>query len=1357
MSLRLLALSIGAVLSAGAAAKDDSTQTWIVRFAEAPLASYAGPSTAQDPIQARLKATSPLVTGARKLDPRSADSMAYLGFLKQRRAARLDKAEALLARPLPPRFVYDMVLNGVALDLTPNEAEQLRSLPGVAAVEPEVERWLQTDAGPDWIGAPGFWANPDLSASRGEGIVVGVIDTGVRTSHPSFAGTASDGYVHSNPRGQFLGLCTPVRCNGKLIGIHEFTDEGARDGSDANGHGSHVAGTAVGNPVNVSVDFGDGVSRQRLLRGVAPRANLISYKACKNATDDSPGTCPTAGLLAAINQAVADQVDVINYSIGGKARDPWSSGQTDALAMLNARQAGIVVVVAAGNEGPAEGSITSPGNAPWVLTVAAASHDRALSNRVLDLQGGDTPAPGGGELAGVGLTPGIGLTSIVRDPLQPLCSTGSDLDFPPTGVSNPWSGQVFAGQLVVCQRGVQARVAKSNNVRLAGGGGMILLNGPEDGESIVADAHSIPATHLGNQAGQQLLTWLASGSGHRGRLEGIQLRSVPQFADVLASFSGLGAARFAEDALKPDISAPGVSILAAAHDSNGATLKGGTSMATPHVAGAVALLLAARPSWGPAQVESVLMGSARPSVRRSDGVGLASPFEQGAGQVDLSQALSAGLYFPNSRSQFVAANPSQGGQLASLNRPSLAHGACFEQCSLQRTVVALRDSEWNVELELPDGALAVVTPSEFELAEGESQVLSLNFDLRAQHLPGTWVHGAVRLVSSSAEVPDVRMPLSLFADPGGDVDRITINAAAEAGAVDVQLGSYVALPEPTFSVSELATPMQRNFSLSQDPTRNDPYDSFGPGTRVDQIRFSEGGGPGWLEVELSSPSALDGDLFVGLDIDGNGLPSADEELCDSTSALSSERCLIEVEQTSADATYWILVQNVQGSGGSAVFNMRANAVRLAPADAGIGSIGPGAVASGEDLDLRLFWDMPFLEPGHTRSGYLLPGNIPGREGLLGPVRIDVIRSAVSTSVSRALVPNRARRLELSAGAAQDRYFIDVPPNASRLALSSEGVGNVSLYLARDAQPGNPQVGPAPPRSSAAAVADGIGANKSVSLAGAQLTPGRWYLTPVNTGTFTAKITLTATLEYDQPRADPAPGAWYNPARSGAGIYVYRAEGVGVWGMVWYTYEADGSPVWYLGSTPKPGPDAGIWTIPLERYSWNGVRARGVPVGEAVLSLTEDDRLQFSWNVLGETGSEPLQLIPQPTCAAGPLDVSGLWYSPSRPGFGYSVLVAQSVESFVSYLYDGEGRPRWLSATSGPFGSAETLELRQYSGFCPLCAFTAPSTQVVGSLTRSYAAGSIASIALQADFLAPLSGSWSQSAATISLADLGGCP
>lgn len=1356
---RFLALSIGAVLSTSAMAKSETSQTWIVRFAEAPLATYGGPVDALDVEQAQLKATSPAATGARKLDSTAKQSRAYLEFLSQRRASHLARAETLLARPLLPRFVYDVVLNGVALQLSAEEADQLRELPGVAAVEPEVQRWLQTDAGPTWINASAVWGDSGLAASRGEGMVVGIIDTGIRAQHPSFAGTASDGYVHSNPRGQFLGLCSPARCNGKLIGIYEFTDEGTGDGSDANGHGSHVAGTAVGNPVAVSVDFGDGVTRSRPISGVAPRASLISYKACTNGDDENPGGCPSAGLLAAINQAVEDQVDVINYSIGGSARDPWSAGQSDAMAMLNARAAGTMVVVAAGNDGPSTGSISSPGNAPWVLTVAATSHDRALANRLLDLQGGAAPPPQGGVISGVGLTTGIGLTSIVRDTQQPLCSTGSDLDFPPSGISNPWSGSVFSGELVVCQRGGQARVAKSNNVRLAGGGGMILFNGAEDGESIVADSHSIPGTHIGYQAGQQLLTWLASGSGHRGRLEGVQLRSVPEFADLLAGFSGRGAAPFAEHALKPDISAPGTSILAAAHDSDATQFLSGTSMATPHVTGAAALLLAARPGWGPAQVESALIGSARPSVRRTDGTGLAATLEQGAGQVDVALALSAGLYFATTRNDYLAADPSGGGSLANLNRASLAHASCFERCTLQRTVTGLLASQWQVELELPEGAQAAVTPSQFDLAEGQSQTLSFAFDLSAANLPGDWVSGAVRLVSNVAGVADVRIPVALFAEPGGSTGRIAVNAASEAGTVELQLAGYVALDEPVFAVSELARLRQSSLALVQDPTPNLPYDSFGTGTHVEAISFSQGGGPGVLEVELDSLTAPDGDLYIGIDSNADGLPSEDEELCSSALSDSAERCVVEVANTNASSVYWILVQSFQSSSGSDNFDLRASAVRLAPAaESGeVGAIGPGKVASQAGFPLRLFWDLPGMAPGQTRTGYLLPGNVPGREGKLGRVRLDISRSTQTVSAPRALVPGRARTVEIPAGSAQERYFIDVPPNASRLTLSSSGFGNVSLYLARDLSPTGPQIASAPPRGDAVAVADGVGAIKSVSVAGSQLAAGRWYLTPANTGSSNARVTLTASLEYASDRPEPPTGAWYNPDRSGAGIYVYKAEGIGIWGMVWYTYEADGTPVWYLGASPRPQASEGVWSVPLDRYSWNGDRARGVPVGEAVLSLVDGENLQFSWNVLGETGSEPMQHIAQPTCAAGPLNVSGLWYSPSRPGFGYSVLAAESVESFVTYLYDAAGKPRWLFANASPFGASADIELRQYSGFCPLCSHAPPSTQVVGSLTRSYAGGSIASIGVNVSFAAPLLGTWNESAPTQVLADLAGCP
>lgn len=1357
MTLRRKILPLALLASGSVLAAQNESSTWILQFAEPPLATFAGAPDGKDPGLARMKATSPAVTGERKLDAGSPDSIAYLDLLAERRTQRLRSAEGLLGRRLVPLHEYDVVLNGLALALSATEAERLRALPGVVSVEPDFLSFTQTDAGPGWIGAPGFWETSGLAASRGQGVVVGVIDTGINATHPSFAAVASDGFIHTNPRGRFYGLCqtAPTRCNAKLIGIHEFTDEGTRDGSDVNGHGSHVAGTAVGNPVTVNVNFGDGVTRQRLIQGVAPRANLISYKACRNADDSSPGSCPGSALLSAINQAVSDGVDVINYSIGGGPRDPWSA--SDAQAMLNARNAGVVVVVAAGNSGPRAGSVTAPGNAPWVLTVASSSHDRILSNRVLDLAGGATAPPRGGSIAGVGLTGGYGPVSIVRDPAQPLCSTGTDLDFPTTGVSNPWSGTVFAGQIVLCQRGVQARVAKSNNVRLAGGGGMILFNGAEDGESVVADAHSIPGTHVGYQAGMELLQWLSSGSGHRGRLEGVQLRNLPDFADLLAGSSGRGPAEFAADALKPDISAPGVSILAAAHNSSGARMLSGTSMATPHVAGAAALLLAARPSWGPDEVETALVTTARPSVRRTDGQALGSSFEQGAGQTDLGRSLALGIAFPVTRSQFLAANPGSGGNPAALNRPSLVHGGCFEQCSLQRTLRGLVATRWRVQADMPDGVILASDGEEFDLGAGQDRSTTFAFDLRAPQFPGEWVHGAVRLVPQDDAIAEVRIPVALYADPGGDTESVRIVAGGEAGSVNLSLGGFVALPDASFAATALGPLLRQSYSLLQDPTRNDPYDSFGTGTAVSTLRFDAGGGPGRLEVSVSSPSAPDIDLFVGRDVDGDGQPDLNEELCRSVSPDSNERCVIDVAETNPADTYWILVQNWQGSGAADAVSLEASAIRLEAAATQLRATGPGRAVSGAELQLRLDWDTPAQAAGETRRGYLLVANQRDRIGRMAEIRVDVERSSAWSAAPRVLTPGQTRRLSLPAQAAQDRYIIDVPPNANRLRLFSRGAPDVALYLAHQPSAAGPQIDPAPARSAAAASATGSAAEKTVLVEGAQLAPGRWYLTPVNQGANGVAVEIEARLEYAAPRPEPLAGAWYNPQRSGAGIYLYKLAAANVWGIVWYTYEANGTPVWYLGAAPAPGAEQGLWRVALDRYTWNGDRTQGQPAGEAFLSLQAPDRLQFSWNLLGDSGSEPMQHIPQPACAAGPLNVSGLWYSPTRSGYGYSLLVGQALETYVAYVYDGDGRPRWLLGNVTGFGGSGSMTMSQFSGFCPLCQYVPPSSQPVGSLQRTYSGGSVSQVGLQVQFAAPLSGSWSENQPTVPIADLIGCP
>src|SRR5690606_34361305 len=210
-------------------------------------------------------------------------------------------------------------------------------------------------------------------------------------SNPSFAGTVpvedgGDGYEHTNPLGEgvYLGICDPANtdqyderfaCNDKLIGAWDFSGDGP---FDADGHGSHTASTVAGNQVDAVVTGPSGISDTRTISGVAPHANLIAYDVC------NMDGCSMAATTATIDQATADGVDVINYSIGSWLPSAaWSD--PDTLGFLNARAAGIFVATAAGNDGPWAESIGAPADIPWVTAVAASTHDRSYTNTVTDL------------------------------------------------------------------------------------------------------------------------------------------------------------------------------------------------------------------------------------------------------------------------------------------------------------------------------------------------------------------------------------------------------------------------------------------------------------------------------------------------------------------------------------------------------------------------------------------------------------------------------------------------------------------------------------------------------------------------------------------------------------------------------------------------------------------------------------------------------------------------------------------------------------------------------------------------------------------------------------------------------------
>jgi subtilisin family serine protease len=962
MVLAAASASLVATTASDEAIAVEKRGTHIVKLDQAPLASYRGGV-------AGLAPTSPAVTGADRLAVDTPASKAYLAHLDARHRILREIVTAALGRSVTPSFRYRYAFNGMALDLTDAEAARVAQLPGVASVRPEFRRELTTDAGPEWIGAPAIWsgeATRDSRGTKGEGVVVGVIDTGVNHDHPSFADVGGDGYDHRNPRGTFYGLCAPVTglpfCNDKLIGVHDFT---GTTPMDDNGHGSHTASTAAGNAHTASLDAPT-TSLDREISGVAPHANLITYKACVAVG------CLSPSLVAAIDQAVADQVDVINYSIGGGPTDPW--GDADSEAFLNAREAGVFVATSAGNSGPGPETVGSPANAPWVMSVGASTHNRAFTNNVTDLSGGASTPPG--DLAGAGLTAGYGPAPIVhaRDYGDELCGA----PFPPG---------TFDGEIVVCDRGVNPRVEKGSNVAAGGAGGMVLVNLEADGESVVADPHELPAVHLGYTPGKQLTDWLAEGEGHTGTISGTVTDEAPENGDVMAGFSSRGPNAPVPGVIKPDVTAPGVDVLAAFHtvDPTAPAEYGvisGTSMSSPHAAGAAALVRAVHPDWSAAEVQSALTSTGVTEVLKDDGTTPADPFDMGGGRIDLTRAAEAGLVLDVPAEQYAAADPAAGGDPRRLNLATLGDDQCAGGCTWARTVTNATGAKgtWRSSVDAPEGVSMAVKPKRFTLAHGESLTLTVTADV-SRTTSTDWVFGAVNLRGGDAPVQ--RFPVAVL--PGGSAQEIAIEAQDSSGSHVVELESPVDVKSLTATVFGLEPGREDSLTLEQDPTMLDPYDSA-LGTR--HVTVEVAAGARLLSSEITDTSATDLDLFVGRDSDGDGAPSADEEICRSASETALESCTL----TDLEAgTYWVMVQNWLS--GTVVDEADLVTTVVPGQDQGnLEVVGPKRVRAGDPLAVRLAWDEERMTPGTTWNALVQLGSDANHPTNVGTLLVRISRA-----------------------------------------------------------------------------------------------------------------------------------------------------------------------------------------------------------------------------------------------------------------------------------------------------------------------------------------------------------------------------
>jgi uncharacterized repeat protein (TIGR01451 family) len=738
---------------------------YIVQLAGPPVATYEGGVPGLAP-------TSPRATGAKRLNTRSPASRAYARHLEARQNAFVNRSERSLGRSASVEFTYQHAFNGVAMALTAEEAAALAQDPEVVRIAPQRFEVPLTDAGPEWIGAPSVWASNVPPGTKGEGLVIAVLDTGINHDHPSFAAVAGDGYVHTNPlgAGNYVpgSYCeaNPDFCNDKLIGAWTFV-AGPSDPfspEDSDGHGSHTAGTAAGNTLPDATLVGPTASLTRAISGVAPRANIIAYDVCIV-------SCPSSALLAAVNQVVIDAgqlpdgIHALNYSISG-GNNPYNDAVE--LAFLNATAAGVFVATSAGNAGP--GPATTGHNSPWVLATAALTHNRTLPNTLQDLSSNDASL---GDIVGAGFTSGYGPAPIIHARDYPTAN-GSSNDTDPGQCLDPFPAGHFSGEIVVCDRGTIARVDKGANVLAGGAGGMVLANTAADGESLAGDAHYLPAVHIGFSAAAGLAAWLDANTGTMASISGYVLDLDPSNGDIMAGFSSRGP-NSAIDILKPDVGAPGVDILAA-YATDGVRpapeyqFVSGTSMASPHAAGAAALVAGMFPELSTYAVKSLLMMTANPAGNslKEDRSTPTDPFDVGAGRINLERIGSAALVLDESPQNFLLANPALGGDPRTLNIASMQDGACVGSCGWTRqlTHIGAQPGVWNVSYEAPEGLALSVSRPLVSLGPGGSSSIRVDADTTLAS-PG-WNFATLTLTPLNPSQPELHLPIAVNAVAGTD-------------------------------------------------------------------------------------------------------------------------------------------------------------------------------------------------------------------------------------------------------------------------------------------------------------------------------------------------------------------------------------------------------------------------------------------------------------------------------------------------------------------------------------------------------------------------------------------------------------